>query len=551
MKKIWLKHYPEDVPHTVDIPDTPIFTFLDNAAKEYPQTTATIFMGSKLTYKELAEQVNKLAYGLSTLGIKKGDKVALFFPNCPQSVIAFYATLKLGAVVVQHNPLYVERELTYQIQDSGAETILTLDLEMLYPKIKNIQDQVNLTHVIVSNLKEYLPFPKNLLYPLIKRNDIASVSSDVIKFQDLLKKGDTPPSTEVHSDDLALLQYTGGTTGVSKGVMLTHKNLVANAIQCKNWFPSVSVGKESLLAVLPFFHSFGMTVAMNVPVYIAAAMILVPQFKTKEILSIIQKYKPTLFPGVPTMYVAINNHPDVTNYDLSSIKYCISGAAPLPLEVLKKFEKLTSGKLREGYGLTEASPVTHSNPLEGLIKKGSIGIPFPNTECKIVDVEEGTTELEIGGIGELCIKGPQVMEGYWNQPDETATTLQDGWLYTGDIARVDQDGYFYIVDRKKDMIIASGYNIYPREIEEILYEFPKIKEVAVAGVPDEYRGETVKAYIVLKEGAQATKEEVIDFSKKNLAKYKIPKEVEFRDEIPTTIVGKVLKRKLVEEEKEK
>ncbi|MGD2250167.1 MAG: long-chain fatty acid--CoA ligase [Candidatus Methanofastidiosia archaeon] len=550
MKKIWLDHYPEDVPDTVDIPDIPVFTFLDDSAKMYPETTATIFMGAKLTYKELAQQVNKLACGLSTLGIKKGDRVGLFFPNCPQSVIAFYAALKLGAVVVQYNPLYVERELIYQINDSGTETLLTLDLELLYPKIRNIKDKVNLNHVIVSSLKEYLPFPKNVLYPLVKRKDIASVSSDTISFQTLLQKGDTPPDINVHPQDLALLQYTGGTTGVSKGVMLTHKNLVANALQCKSWFPEVSFGKESLLAVLPFFHSFGLTVAMNVPVYVAATMILVPRFKTKEILSAIQEYKPSLFPGVPTMYVAINNHPDVKKYDLSSVEYCISGAAPLPLDVLHTFEQLTGGKLREGYGLTEASPVTHSNPLEGLIKKGSIGIPFPNTDCKIVDVEEGTHELAIDTLGELCIKGPQVMEGYWHQPEETDNTLRNGWLHTGDIAKVDNDGYFYIVDRKTDMIIASGFNIYPRDIEEVLYEFPKIKEAAVAGVPDEYRGETVKAFIVLKEGVKATKEEIIDFCRKNLAKYKVPKEVEFKDELPKTIVGKVLRRELVEEEKE-
>jgi long-chain acyl-CoA synthetase len=551
MKKIWLDHYPEDVPNTVDIPDIPVFKFLDDSAKTYPETTATIFMGAKLTYKELTQQVNKLACSLSTLGIKKGDRVGLFFPNCPQSVIAFYAVLKLGAVVVQYNPLYVERELIYQINDSGTETLLTLDLEMLYPKINHLKDKVNLSHVIVSSLKEYLPFPKNVLYPLAQRKDIASVSSDAIPFQTLLKKGDTPPDTVVHPDDLALLQYTGGTTGVSKGVMLTHKNLVANALQCKNWFPNVSFGKESLLAVLPFFHSFGLTVAMNVPVYVAATMILVPRFKTTEILSIIQKYKPSLFPGVPTMYVAINNHPDVQKYDLSSVKYCISGAAPLPLEVLHKFEELTGGKLREGYGLTEASPVTHSNPLEGLIKKGSIGIPFPNTDCKIVDVEKGTAELPMDTIGELCIKGPQVMEGYWHQPEETAHTLRNGWLHTGDIAKVDSDGYFYIVDRKNDMIIASGFNIYPRDIEEVLYEFPKIKEAAVAGVPDEYRGETVKAFIVLKEGEKATKEEIIDFCRKNLAAYKVPKAVEFRDELPKTIVGKILRRELVEKKEEK
>ncbi len=550
MEKIWLKHYPNKVPHTIDYPNIPVFRFLEDSAKNYPDTTATIFEGGKLTYKQLNEQVNRFACGLSNLGIKKGDKVALFFPNCPQSIIAFYAALKIGAVVVQNNPLYVERELKYQIENSGSETLITLDLEMLYPKIEHIRKETKLKNIIVSSLAEYLPFPKNVLFPIAKKKDIAKVH-DVIKFQDLMKHGDTPPDVKIDAKEVALFQYTGGTTGVSKGVMLTHKNLVANAIQCKAWFPDVEVGKECLLAVLPFFHSFGLTVSMNFPIYVASTMILVPRFETKSILSLIQKYKPTLFPGVPTMYVAINNHPDVSKYDLSSIKYCISGAAPLPVEVLQRFEQLTGGKLREGYGLTESSPVTHSNPLEGKVKAGSIGIPFPDTECKIVDSETGKKELKLNEIGELCIKGPQIMKGYWNMADETAIALRDGWLYTGDMAKADEDGYFYIVDRKKDMIIAGGFNIYPREIEEILYEHPKVKEAAVAGIPDPYRGETVKAYIILKDGETATEEEIIEFCKKNLAKFKVPTMVEFRKELPKTLVGKILRRALVEEELKK
>ncbi len=551
MEKIWLKHYPAKVPHTIDYPPVPIFRFLEDSAKNYPDTVATIFQGAKLTYRQLHEQVNKFAYGLSSLGIKRGDRVALFFPNCPQSIIAFYAALKIGAVVVQNNPLYVERELKYQIENSGSETLITLDLKLLYPKIENIRKETHLKNIIVSSLTEYLPFPLNALYPIAKRKDIAKVAPDTIKFQDLMKKGDTPPTVKVIPDDVALLQYTGGTTGVSKGVMLTHKNLVTNAIQCKAWFPDVEVGKECLLAVLPFFHSFGLTVSMNFPVYVASSMILVPKVDIKEVLSLIQKYKPTLFPGVPTMYVAVNNHPDVAKYDLSSIKYCISGAAPLPVEVLQKFEKLTGGKLREGYGLTESSPVTHSNPLEGLVKPGSIGIPFPDTECKITDSETGKKELKLNEIGELCVKGPQIMKGYWNMPDETAIALRDGWLYTGDMAKADEDGYFFIVDRKKDMIIAGGFNIYPREIEEILYEYPKVKEAVVAGIPDPYRGETVKAYIILKDGETATEQEIIEFCKKNLAKYKVPTAVEFRKELPKTLVGKILRRALIEEELKK
>lgn len=550
MEKIWLKHYPEDIPHTIDYPEVPLFKFLDDSAKNFPDTTATIFMGAKLTYKQLAEQVNQFACGLSELGIKKGDRVALLFPNCPQSIIAFYAALKIGAIVVQNNPLYVERELQYQMNNSGAETMITLDMKIMYPKIENIKKKTNLKNVIVSSLKEYLPFPQNMLYPVAKRKDIAKVAPDTIKFQDIFKKG-KPPHVDIDPDDVALLQYTGGTTGVSKGVMLTHRNLVANAVQCRSWVPDVQLGKDSVLAFLPFFHSFGLTVAMNSPIYVAATMILVPRFDIKEMLSLIQKYKPTLFPGVPTIYVAINNYPDVSKYDLSSVKYCISGAAPLPVEVLQEFEQLTGGKLREGYGLTESSPVTHCNPLDGLVKKGSIGIPYPDTECKIVDVETGEKELGTNEIGELAVKGPQIMKGYWEMPEETSVTIRDGWLYTGDIAEVDEDGYFYIVDRKKDMIIASGFNIYPRDIEEVLYEHPKIKEAAAVGIPDAYRGETVKAYIVLRDGETATEEEIITFCKENLARYKVPKLVEFREKLPKTIIGKVLRRALVEEELEK
>lgn len=549
MEKIWLKHYPEKVPKTIDYPKFPIYQLLEDAAKNYPDTVATVFMGAELTYRELLAQVNKFACGLAELGVRKGDRVALFFPNCPQSIIAFYAALKVGAVVVQNNPLYVERELKYQVANSDSKTMITLDLKMLYPKVESIRKETGLKNVIVSSLTEYLPFPLSALYPLAKRKDVAK-THDVIKFQSLMKEG-TPPKVKTDPDEVALLQYTGGTTGVSKGVMLTHRNLVANAIQCKVWFPGVEVGKERFLSVLPFFHSFGLTVAMNLPIYVASTMILVPRFETKDILSLIQKYKPTLFPGVPTMYVAVNNHPDVSKYDLSSIKYCISGAAPLPVEVLQKFEKLTGGKLREGYGLTESSPVTHCNPLEGLVKAGSIGIAFPDTECKIMDADTGKKELGLNEIGELCMKGPQIMKGYWNMPDETNIALRDGWLFTGDMAKVDEDGYFFIVDRKKDMIIAGGFNIYPREIEEILYEYPKVKEAAVAGIPDPYRGETVKAYIVLKAGETATEAEIIDFCKKNLAKYKVPTMVEFRNELPKTLVGKVLRRVLVEEELKK
>ncbi len=555
MEKIWLKHYEPEVPHTIDYPDKPLHWALEEAARKYPDNAATIFFGAKLTYHELNEQANRFAAALAALGVKKGDRVSIHLPNCPQFPIAYYGTLKAGGVVVPTNPLYVEREIERQLNDSGAETIVTLT--KFYPVVRRVKDKTKIRNLIVTNIKEYFPPLIKLLFTLFKEKKEGHRPPIVREpgtyfFQELLAKyPPEAPKVEVDPEDLALLQYTGGTTGVPKGAMLTHRNMLVNAIQTRYWLSDLKEGEEVLLAVLPFFHVYGMTVCMNMPVYAASTMVLLPQFKTKDVLEAINKYKPTLFPGVATMYVAINNYPGVEKYDISSIRACIAGAMPLPYEVWTKFEEITGGRLVEGYGLTEASPVTHCNPIYGL-RKPCIGIPFPDTDAKIVDLETGEKELPIGEIGELAVKGPQVMKGYWNMPEETELVLKpDGWLLTGDIAKVDEDGYFYIVDRKKEMILSGGYNIYPRDIEEVLYAHPKVKEAAAVGIPDEYKGEVPKVFIVLKEGETATEEEILAYCREKLAAYKVPKYVEFRKELPKSMVGKILRRVLAEEEKRK
>lgn len=553
-KPYWTNFYPPGVRHNLIYPDVPIYYFLENAARKYPNNTATIFMGAKLTYTQLKDHVDRFATALSKLGIKKGDRVAIILPNCPQAVIAYYAILRLGAIAIQNNPLYMERELSHQLKDCGAETIIFLDL--VTNKVLNVLPSTNIKNLIVTSIKDYLPFPISFLYPFKakKEGTWVDVPKDrgIMSFKTLINNNPpSPPEVEVNPEDLALLQYTGGTTGLSKGAMLTHRNLVANVIQIREWLTDCQEGKEIMLAVLPFFHVYGMTVEMNFTIHTCGTLILVPRFVINDVLKTIDKYKPTLFPGAPTMYVAVINHPEVSKYDLKSIKACISGAAPLPAEVQQKFEALTGGKLVEGYGLTETSPVTHCNNLVGQRYPGSIGLPFPDTQCKIADLESGESELPMGEAGELCLKGPQVMKGYWNMPEETMRCLSDGWFKTGDIAKMDEKGLFYIVDRKKDMVIAGGYNIYPREVEEVIYEHPMVKEAVVAGVPDRYRGETLKAYIILKEGQTTTDKEIIEFCQQRLARYKVPKVVEFRDELPKTMIGKILRRMLVEEEKNK
>jgi long-chain acyl-CoA synthetase len=554
MEKVWLNSYEEGVPHSIDYPQQSLYQLFQKSAQTYNQQPAVHFMGRELSYGELEAQVKSLAAALADLGVKKGDRVAIHLPNSTQFPIAFFAALAVGAIVVPCNPLYVAREMQYQLKDSGAETIITLT--RFYKMIKEIQPNTDLKNVIVSNIKDYFPGFLGFLYTVAKEKkegDRVDLAGEDYSFTELIKKyaGKTPPDVEVLPSDRAVFLYTGGTTGVSKGAVLQHRNLVANCFQVKSWCTDYEDGKEVILGVLPFFHSYGLSTILNLGLLNGAKLVLLPRFVLEDVLKTIDRQKPTLFPGVPTIYVAINNAPDLNKYDIKSIKVCISGAAPLPVEVQQQFEKNTGGKLVEGYGLSETSPVTHANPVYGERKPGSIGLPMPDTEYKIVDVETGETELPIGEIGEICIRGPQVMEGYLNMPDENAQSIRNGWFYTGDIARADEDGYAYIVDRKKDMVIAGGFNIYPRDIEEVLYTHPKIMEAAVAGINDPYRGETLKAYIVLKEGVTMTEEEVTEHCKANLAAYKVPKLCEFRDELPKTMIGKVLRRMLREEEEEK
>ena len=541
MERPWLKFYDPGVPYHIDYPEIPLDRILDNAVRNFPEKEAILFQGRKITYRELGEQVAHLASGLAQMSLKKGQRMAIMLPNCPQYIAAYYAILKIGGIVVNVSPMYVERELEFQLRDAGVETILAL--RDFYPRLAAVREKVSLKTIILTDLHE------NGGEGTQQQLGTAAAEG-VYEYAELLAMGKRlpPPYVQVNPGEVAVLQYTGGTTGFSKGAMLTHRNLVSDVLQCVSWNQDAVKGQERMLAVLPFFHVYGMTVAMNEAIELAATIILLPRFNVDEALEAINLYQPTRFPGVPTMYMAMINHPQAKKYNISSIRVCSSGSAPMPIEAQKRFEELTGAKISEGYGLTEASPVTHANPFMGKRKIGSIGLPRPDTDAKIVDLETGEKDLPPGEEGELCIRGPQVMLGYWNRPEETAKTLRHGWLYTGDIARVDEEGYFYIVDRKKDMIICSGYNVYPREVEEVLYQHPKIQEACIVGVPDPYRGETVKAFVVLKEEEQATVEEIIEFCRKNMAKYKVPTLVEFRKELPKSHVGKVLRKILREEE---
>jgi len=556
MEKPWLKSYEPQVPPTLKYPHRPLQDNLAESARKYPGATATIIQNAKLTYAELDSLADRFAAALQGLGVKKGDRVAIYTANCPQFVISYYGAFRAGAIVVAFNPLYAAPEVEHQLIDSGAEVMICMS--RFYPNVKSVRARTSLRHVIVTNIKEYFPPLIKVLFTLAKEKhggDRQDISGDANThwFQDLLAKAPAKPQpVQVLPEDTAVLLYTGGTTGVPKGAELRHSNMMADAVMCRHWLHDTQEAKEVILTTLPLYHSYGMTTCMNFAVYTAGAMLLIPNPRDYlDIMKNINKHHPTLFPGVPTMYVAFNNFPDIAKYNVKSIRACLSGAAGLPAEVQTKFQELTGARLVEGFGLSESSPVTHANPIYGKNKIGTIGVPWPDTEAKIVDIDTGLTEMPVGEKGELIIRGPQVMKGYWNMPKETAIALRDGWLYTGDIATMDEEGYFKIVDRKKDMIIAGGFNIYPRDVEEALYRHPKVKEAVVAGIPDPYRGETVKAYVILKDGQTATEEEIIEFCKGQVAKYKVPTAVEFRTELPKTIVGKILRRMLVEEEKQK
>ena len=529
----WLKNYP--LQWDLDYPKISVFHHLKRVADRYPDRTALIFIADKVNYREMMINIERMAAAFTAMGLKKGDRIALMLPNCFAFVYSYFAALRQGLVVAQLNPLLTARELSFIVRDSKARVLIVVDT--MFPTVEQAMLDRDIENLIIVPLTgQKIEAPRAQL------------------FDDILQGHEpNPPDVEIDpEEDLAVLQYTGGTTGFPKGAMLTHFNLVANAEMIREmlreWKARFGDKEILCMGLLPYFHSFGMSVCLNTALTLPAGQIMVPQFNADLVLYLIQQYKPVFFPGVPTAFIALMHHPEVQNYGLDSIDICVSGAAPLPVEVIEQFELKTGSSILEGYGLSEASPVTHSNPFVGVRKPGSIGIPLPNTDCKIVDPDAGEKEMPVGEEGELIIKGPQVMKGYWNRPDETARTLRDGWLYTGDIARMDEDGFFYIVDRKKDMIIYGGYNIFPREVEEVLYEHPKVAEAVCIGVPEKFFGEVVKAFLVLRAGAEATPEEIIDFCRARLVKYKVPRYVEFRSELPKSMVGKILRKDLSIEE---
>lgn len=546
--KPWLNSYAKGIPETVTFEKTCLPEFLERSARKFPNNMAILFQGYKVNFRELNEMVNRFSACLLEFGISKGDSVAILLPNTIPCVVAYYATLKIGAIAVMNNPLYSDRELLHQFNDSKSKCLVTLDL--LGNRMIDLRPQTSIQHIVCTSLGDYLPFPQNLLFPLVakKRKLAADVKSapNVHQWKPLMAASrPAPPKCVLSVDDVAMYQYTGGTTGVSKGVILTHANLSCQVQQLEAWFPGFNKGEETMLGALPFFHVFGLSVAMNLAIFMGWGDILVPKPQSQPLLETIGKFKPTFAPLVPTMYIGMLNHPLIHKTDMSSIKGCFSGSAPLPVEVIRDFEKKTGSIIVEGFGMTESTPVTHVNPFSANNRKvGSIGLPIPNTQSKIVDLSDGLTEMPVGEPGEMIVRGPQVMKGYLGKPEETAQTLVDGWLHTGDIAIMDKDGFFFIVDRKKDMIISGGYNVYPRDIEEVFFANPKVQEATAIGVPHPTRGECVKVFVVLKPGETATEKELIDYCKGSLATYKLPTSIEFRDDLPKTNVGKVLKKDL-------
>jgi long-chain acyl-CoA synthetase len=555
-QKPWFDNYDPGVSPHLEYPPVPLHFFLEEAARKYPRTSCTVFKGGRISYRKMDRLTNRLAAGLAALGVKKGDRVGIFIPNTPQFVMAYFAILKAGGVVVATNPLYSANEIEHQINDAGIQVMFVMT--NFYNMVKEVQSKTCLRTVIATNLKETLPFPLRTLFTLVREAREGfriELQQDDVWMQDLIARYPSAqrPQIDIGPDDTALFQYSGGTTGVPKAAVALHRNLVANTLQIRTWFVTAEDGKETMLMAIPLFHVYGMVAGMCLAIRLGAPMVMVPNPRDlKDVLSSIEVYQTSIFPGVPTLYNAINNHPDVKagKYNLRSIKACISGSAPLMRETKQRFEELTGGKVFEGYGLSEAPTATHCNPLVGINKTGSIGMPLPDVEVRIISLEDEQTEMKQGEPGEMAIRGPQVMKGYHNMPTETNNTLRDGWLYTGDIAYVDEQGYFFIVDRKKELIKPGGYQVWPREVEEAIASHPKVLEVGVAGVPDPYRGETVKAWVVLKEGQQSSEAEIKDWCKDRLAKFKIPTHIEFRPELPKTTVGKILRRELVRQHAE-
>jgi len=551
----WLAHYDPEVPPSFTPDPKPMHFLLEEAARRWPNRTALIFQNLSITYARLNRLSAVLAANLRRHGLKRGDRVAVMLPNTPQGVIAYWGVLRAGGTVVFTNPLYMESEIVHQFQDSRARFLILLDL--LWPKIEPLRDKLPIEKYFLTSISDGLRFPLDILYRLKSwregKNPAVPTGDPKVLPWSALARGFSgyTCSKIIPEKDLALLQYTGGTTGLAKGCMISHANLCANAGQCVAMLPGLSEGHQVFLGVLPFFHIYGLTVCLNLATAKGATQILFPRFVPGDLLKAIHKHKPTAFPGAPSVYISLLQQKNIAAYDLSSIKYCVSGSAPMPVDWFERFRKVTGARICEGYGLSEASPVTHINPLDGMAKHGSIGVPVPGTDAKIVDQDLGGPPLPPGKMGELVIRGPQVMAGYFMRPDETADVLRNGWLYTGDIAYMDEDGYFFIKDRKKDLIISAGYNIYPREIDEVLHQHPKVQEAVAVGVPCDARGEVVKAFVVLKEGETMTKAEVIGFCRQKLAGYKVPRHVEFRESLPKTMVGKVLRRALRAEEAER
>ncbi|MEA2029371.1 MAG: long-chain fatty acid--CoA ligase [Campylobacterota bacterium] len=551
-EKVWLKHYDEGVPTALTYPKQPLYSFLEDSASNYPQNRALSYLGNDISYSQLDSLVNKAANALLKLDVKQGDRVALYLANSPQFIIMLYATLKIGAIAVPINPLYKSAEVSYQLNDSGANTVVVMS--RFYSIIQEVKTHTKLKNVIVTNVKDYFPTLTKMLFTLLKeKEDRVSIDKSDYSLKKLLKKSsDQKPATQVDPQDTALLQYTSGTTGTPKGVMLSHHALVVNTMQCRAWVPDTIEGEECVVGWLPFFHSFGMTACLGYTMSCAGTLVLIPNPRDlKYILKTMEKEKITIMPGVPTMYAALGHYKDVDKYDLSSVRACISGGAPLMENVKDRFVEVTGAKLVEGYGLSEASPVTHANPMDAPNKPNSIGVPMPDTQCRIVDLENGKDIVEVGQEGELIVKGPQLMQGYWGEPDLSNKTLQDGWLYTGDVVKMDEEGYFYVVDRKKDIIIVKGLNVSPTEVEKVCCTHPKVDDVAVIGIPHEYKGEEIKAFVVLKEGQEANALEIIGYIRGKLAPFKTPSSVEFVDELPKNVMGKLLRRLLLEKEMQK
>ncbi len=549
----WERSYPRNVDWHAAIEGGVLTGILDETVRRFGDRPCVDFLGLKLTYTQVSGLVDRTAKGLQALGVGPGVHVGLMLPNCPYFIVAFFGVLKAGGTVVNFNPLYAEREIAQQIDDSCTDIMITLDLRPLVDKLNLMLDRSRLRTIVVCRMTGILPVAKKLLLPLVRGREIARVVADDrhVLFERLTDNDGRPTPVSRVPSDLAVLQYTGGTTGLPKGAMLSHANLHANVEQCSHWFAGAVPGEERMLAVLPFFHVFAMTVIMNLGIRYGAEIIMLPRFEATAVLKLIDRKKPTLFPAVPTVYSALVGHPRLRRYDLSSLRICLSGGAPLPVEVKQRFEQLTGCRLVEGYGLTETAPVATANPLAGVNKAGSIGLPLPGTVIDIVSLEEPRRAVSAGERGEVCIRGPQVMAGYWNQPEETAACLVNGRLHTGDIGYMDEDGYTYLVDRIKDLILCGAYNVYPRVIEEAIYLHPSVAECIVIGVTDEYRGQTVKAFIKLHEGRDLSHRELIDFLQDKLSPIEMPKQVEFRDELPKTMIGKLSRRAMIEEEEAK